>query len=123
MNIVPFWLHNARPKALPQSLLPAVLALCLASQAADFSFFLGIIAVIGVVAGHLCMNLFDDYFDYKVKGAEFRDVLAKKGFRSRIAKCAYITSGKATLKQLLMACLVFGAITLGLGGIIFLFRG
>jgi 1,4-dihydroxy-2-naphthoate octaprenyltransferase len=69
------------------------------------------------------MNLFDDYFDYRVKGAEFRDVLAKKGFRSRIAKCSYLTSGQADLKQLLMACLTFGAISLGTGFVIFLFRG
>jgi 1,4-dihydroxy-2-naphthoate octaprenyltransferase len=123
MNIAHFWIQNARPKALPQSILPAILAFCLASQAENFSVFPGIIAIIGVVTGHLCMNLFDDYFDYKKKGTEFRDALAKKGFRSRIAKCAYITSGAASLKQLLIACLVFGAIALGLGSIIFLFRG
>jgi 1,4-dihydroxy-2-naphthoate octaprenyltransferase len=123
MNTIRFWIQNARSKALPQSFLPAVLAFCLAFPEKNFSVYLGIIAVIGVIAGHLCMNLFDDYFDYRIKGTEFRDVLARKGFRSRIAKCAYITSGKVNLKQLLIACFVFGAIALGLGGIIFLFRG
>ncbi|MDR2056851.1 MAG: prenyltransferase [Dysgonamonadaceae bacterium] len=123
MNIVRFWIQNARSRALPQSFLPAILAFCLAFPEKNFSIYLGIIAVIGVVVGHLCMNLFDDYFDYRVKGAEFREVLAKKGLRSRIAKCAYITSGEASLKQLLIACFVFGAIALGLGGIIFFFRG
>jgi 1,4-dihydroxy-2-naphthoate octaprenyltransferase len=108
---------------LPQSFLPAVLAFCLASRSGNFSVYLGIIAIAGVIAGHLCMNLFDDYFDYKIKGAEFRDALARKGFRSRIAKCDYITSGKANMKQLLIACLAFGAIALSLGGVIFLFRG
>jgi 1,4-dihydroxy-2-naphthoate octaprenyltransferase len=67
--------------------------------------------------------LFDDYFDYKVKGSEFRDNLAKKGFRSRIAKCSYITSGESDLKQLLIACLAFGGIALCLGFVIFLYRG
>ncbi|MDR2086291.1 MAG: prenyltransferase [Dysgonamonadaceae bacterium] len=123
MNIVRFWIRNARSRALPQSFLPAILAFCLASPEKGFSVYLGIIAIAGVIAGHLCMNLFDDYFDYRVKGAEFRDVLARKGFRSRIAKCAYITSGKADLKQLLIACFAFGAIALGMGGIIFFFRG
>ncbi|MDR2042396.1 MAG: prenyltransferase [Tannerella sp.] len=123
MNTVRFWIQNARPTALPQSLLPAVSALCMASRGAGFSVYLGVVAVLGVVAGHLCMNLFDDYFDYRVKGAEFRDALAGKGFRSRIAKCPYLTSGQTGLKQLLLACLVFGATALGLGFVIFLFRG
>ncbi|MDR1676328.1 MAG: prenyltransferase [Tannerella sp.] len=123
MNTVRFWIQNARSTALPQSLLPAVLALCMASQRESFSVYPGIIAVLGVVAGHLCMNLFDDYFDYRIKGAEFRDTLARKGFRSRIAKCPYLTSGQTGLRQLLTACLTFGAIALCLGFVIFLFRG
>ncbi|MDR2140136.1 MAG: prenyltransferase [Tannerella sp.] len=123
MNTVRFWIRNARSKALPQSLLPAVLACCMASQKESFSVWPAIIAVLGVIAGHLCMNLFDDYFDYRIKGAEFRDVLARKGFRSRIAKCPYLTSGQTGLKQLLRACLAFGAVALGAGFVIFLFRG
>jgi 1,4-dihydroxy-2-naphthoate octaprenyltransferase len=123
MKIIRFWVNNARYRALPQSLLPAILATCMASQVADFSIYLGILAVLGVIAGHLAMNLFDDYFDYKVKGSEFRDVLAKKGFRSRIAKCSYLTSGEANLKQLFIACLVFGFLALSFGFVIFLYRG
>ncbi|GHT26317.1 1,4-dihydroxy-2-naphthoate octaprenyltransferase [Bacteroidia bacterium] len=123
MNKIRFWVQNARSKSLPQSLLPAVLALCMASQKEDFSFWLGILAVLGVICCHLSLNLFDDYFDYKVKGSEFRDNLAKKGFRARIAKCSYITSGKSDLKQLLIACLTFGGIALCLGLAIFFYRG
>ncbi|MDR2804487.1 MAG: prenyltransferase [Dysgonamonadaceae bacterium] len=123
MNIIRFWMQNARSKALPQSLLPAVLAVCMASRAGGFSIYLGILAVFGVITGHLAMNLFDDYFDYKVKGSEFRDALARKGFRSRIAKCPYITSGAVGLNQLLLACLVFGFAALCFGFVIFLYRG
>ncbi|GHT55941.1 1,4-dihydroxy-2-naphthoate octaprenyltransferase [Bacteroidia bacterium] len=123
MNTIRFWLKNARSTSLPQSLLPAVLAVCMASSAAGFSLWLGLCALLGVVLAHLSLNLFDDYFDYKVKVAEFRDNLARKGMRARISKCAYISSGQATLKQLLAACLTFGGIALCLGLVIFLHRG
>ena len=123
MNIVRFWFKNSRPTALPQSLLPAILAVCMASNAQNFSLLFAILAVFGVMFGHLSMNLFDDYFDYKVKGSEFRDKLAGEGVRSRIAKCEYITSGKATLKQLLVACFVFGFIALLIGLFLFFQRG
>ncbi|MDR0680623.1 MAG: prenyltransferase [Dysgonamonadaceae bacterium] len=123
MNFIRFWMQNARSRSLPQSLLPAVLAVCMASQTGDFSIYLGILAVLGVITCHLAMNLFDDYFDYKVKGSEFRDTLARKGFRSRIAKCPYITSGAVSLKQLLWACLIFGFSALCFGFVISLYRG
>ena len=123
MNIVGFWFKNARPTALPQSLLPAILAFCMASQRDGFSVFLGILAVFGVVVGHLCMNLFDDYFDYKVKKTDFRGRMEHKGMRARISKCMYLNSGEATLKQLLIVCFVFGAIALSIGLVIYLYRG
>jgi len=123
MNTIRFWYHNARPTALPQSLLPAILAVCLASQIQGFSIYLGLLAVLGVIVGHLGLNLFDDYFDYKVKGTEFRDAMVRKGFRARISKCSYLTSGATTLKHLLIACVVFSAIALSIGFIIWTLRG
>lgn len=123
MNIIRFWLKNARTTALPQSLMPAALAVCMASQREGFSILLGILAVLGVVAGHLSMNLFDDYFDYKVKKSDYRQQMQHKGMRARISKCVYLTSGDATLKQLLAACCVFGAIALTIGFVIYLHRG
>ncbi len=123
MKNIRFWYNNARPQALPQSLLPAILAVCMASVSGDFSIYLGIIAVLGVMFGHLSLNLFDDYFDYKVKGSGFRDQMAHEGFRARIAKCPYLTSGEATLNQLLIACFVFGFIALAFATLIFIERG
>ncbi|MDR1406650.1 MAG: prenyltransferase [Tannerella sp.] len=123
MHIIRFWIRNARPTALPQSLLPAVLALCMAAREDGFSAVTGVAAILGVLAGHLSMNLFDDYFDYKVKKTEFREAMVRKGFRARIAKCVYLTSGQADMKQLLIACLAFGLTALGLGFAIFIVRG
>ncbi|GMO35416.1 MAG: 1,4-dihydroxy-2-naphthoate octaprenyltransferase [Candidatus Azobacteroides pseudotrichonymphae] len=122
MNIVRFWIKNARFKSLPQSFLPAVLAVCLASKVERFSIWLGLLAIIGVSVGHLGINLFDDYFDYKVKKSDFRDIMVKKGFRARTTKCYYITSKQTTLGQLLIACVVFCAFALLIGLIIWFFR-
>jgi 1,4-dihydroxy-2-naphthoate octaprenyltransferase len=123
MNTVRFWLNNARTTALPQSLLPAVLALCMASQSEGFSVIMGLLGVFGVIAGHLGMNLFDDYFDYKVKRSDYRNQMQHRGMRARILKCAYLTSGKATLRQLLLVSCLFGAMALLTGFVIYLHRG
>ena len=123
MNIIRFWYRNARPTALPQSLLPAILALCMASGYEGFSIYLGVLAVFGAIMGHLSLNLFDDYYDYKVQKTDFRDRMQHKGMRARIAKCDYLTSGKATLNQLLVACVIMGAVALSAGLVIYLYRG
>ncbi|MEG2666797.1 MAG: hypothetical protein RSA02_07315, partial [Bacteroidales bacterium] len=78
---VKYWIDNARWIALPQSLLPALVALTMAWNYSSnsilennvlgespFSWGLGILAVLGVALLHLGMNLFDDYFDYCHKG-------------------------------------------------------
>ena len=65
IRTIRFWLHNARYIALPQSLLPALLAICMAMQTDSFSWQLAIIAFIGVAFVHLAANLTDDYFDYR----------------------------------------------------------
>ena len=118
-----FWIWHARPMAIPQSLMPAILAVCMASRHEGFSLLLGLLAALGVVAGHLGINLFDDYFDYKVKKTDFRMQMEHQGMRARIAKCTYLTSGEATLKELLIVCFVYSAIALSIGFVIFLFRG
>lgn len=123
MNTIGFWLKNARPVALPQSLLPALTMLCFAAGKAGFSLPLALIAVAGVVVGHLAMNLFDDYFDYRLKRTSFRRQLQHRGMRARISKCQYLESGATTLNQLLCACFIFGALSLVAGFIIWSQRG
>ncbi|MDL2231134.1 prenyltransferase [Porphyromonadaceae bacterium OttesenSCG-928-L07] len=123
MKQIRFWLNNARTTALPQSTLPSILAFCMASTQAGFSVWSGILAIIGVALGHLGMNLFDDYFDYKKKDSSFRDSMAREGFRARISKCTYLTSGEATVRQLFIACLTFCGLAFAIGVVIFLLRG
>lgn len=122
-NTLKFWLKNARSQALPQSVLPAILAVFLAIQYSGFSLTLGVLGVLGVISGHLAMNLFDDYFDYKEKKTDYRDQMVHRGFRARIGKCIYLTDGSATIGQLLAACCVFAGIALLIGSIIFYYRG
>lgn len=123
IQTIRFWLKNSRYTALPQSLLPAIVAVAIASGVPGFSWILAIIAVFGVIVGHLGMNLFDDYFDYRKKGTDFREEMIREGIRARIAKCSYITSGEATLKQLGVACIIFCLVALVPGIIIWLQRG
>ena len=116
------WFKNARYAAIPQSLLPALVAIAFAANSDKFSPILAFLSVIGVVFAHLGSNLFDDYFDAKKNDSSYKDRLASKGIRSRIAKCSYLTDGSATLKQLKTAAFLFSAFALLLGAIILFFR-
>jgi len=117
------WYRNARPHALPQSILPSLLAVCFAVHAEGFSLWLALLAVLGVGCGHLAANLFDDYFDYKRCRTDYRDYLKHEGFRARVGKCAYLASGSATLEQLLRAAWAFTMVALLAGTVIFYYRG
>ncbi|GHT17989.1 1,4-dihydroxy-2-naphthoate octaprenyltransferase [Bacteroidia bacterium] len=123
LTTIKFWFWNTRPHALPQSVLPAVVAFCLAIKIDGFSWWLGVLAVVGVAFAHSSLNLFDDYFDYRVKKSDFRERLAHRGIRARIHKCPYLVSGQATVNQLFMACLVIGGIAALFGVVILYFRG
>ena len=123
MKVFIFWWKNARPVALPQSLMPAVLAVCLASGMPDFSIYMSVLAVMGVALAHLCSNLLDDYFDYKATDPALRDDLQRKGMRARISKCTYLTSGKTTMKALFTVCCILGMAAATLGVLVFLQRG
>ena len=123
MNKIGFWINNARHIALPQSILPALLAFAMAGTHPDFSWWLGLVALFGIICAHLGMNLADDYFDYKVKSGENRNEMAAEGMRARIAKYPYLTSGQATLKQLAGAIVVFLLIASICGAVILYFRG
>jgi len=108
---------------LPQSLLPAVVATCLAYSSPGFSWWWAVLAVLGVAFGHLGINLWDDYFDYKKDHQAIRNRLNSNGIRARIAKCDYLNSKQANTKQLFFAASFFCAIALSVGMIIFLKRG
>lgn len=98
-----FWLDNARPISLPQSLLPALTAVALSYGAAQSSWIAALASIVGVVFLHFALNLLDDWFDYKVGSAEARVKVANEGFRGRMVKYPYLTSGQATHNELLKA--------------------
>jgi len=123
MTKLGFWLDNARKVALPQSIMPAVTALCLSLTMPDSSIAYGLVAVFGISMAHLSINLLDDYFDFKNHNVEIREQLSDEGNRVRTHKCGYLANGQATLKQTLMVACIFAAIALLCGAIIFLKRG
>ncbi len=117
------WKTNARDVSLPQSITPAILAITMAWGSEGFSLVLALCALLGVAFLHLGLNLFDDYFDFKHMESSHRDRLQHAGVRSRIAKCHYITSGEATMSELLRAALIFCGVALMFGLPIFVLRG
>lgn len=123
MNLVKFWFNNARPIALPQSLLPTLTALALSYGAAQYSFVAALASCIGVIFAHLGMNLLDDWFDYQKGSGEARKKVANEGFRGRMVKYPYLESGQATPKQLLIACCIFLAIAALMGACVVWVRG
>ena len=123
MNTLKFWIKNARDIALPQSILPALLAVSMAAVHPDFSWWPALVALFGVVCAHLGFNLADDYFDYRHNDVAARKKVTAEGFRTHMEKCHYIESGEATPKELLMAMCAFLAVAGVAGGVVWWFRG
>lgn len=123
MNKIGFWIKNAREIALPQSLLPCMLAIGMSVRYETFSWWLAAISLVGVACAHLGMNLADDYYDYKVGSGEKRKTMASNGMRARIHKYPYLTSGEATVSELVMAIVCFLSVAIVAGVVVILFRG
>ena len=123
MKKIIYWIQNARAYALPQSVLPALVAVFMAAGNDGFSIGLSIVAVLGVMLAHLSVNLFDDYFDYQFHSEEVREQTVAEGQRARIAKSPYLYSGEVTTRQLFFVASLFGLAALLLGCIIFVTRG
>ena len=123
MNKFKFWFNNARPISLPQSLLPALTAVALSYGSQEFSWICAIASVIGVMFLHLSLNLLDDWFDYRNGSAETRVKVVYEGFRGRMHKYPYLTSGEATSRQLMIAILSFLSVAALMGVIILVQRG
>ena len=117
------WLKNARSVALPQSLMPAVLAVVMSLGYPGFNLWLALLAVVGVALAHLAMNLADDYFDYKVDMLGDRDKVIRKGFRAMMVKYPYLTDGSETVKTLRRAIAQLVIAACLCGSVIFLVRG
>ena len=117
------WFKNARPISLPQSLLPALTAVALSYGNNEFSWLAAIACIIGVAFLHLAMNLLDDWFDYKAGSAEARQAVTNEGFRGRMVKYPYLTSGEATPGQLMKATMGFLAVAAVMGAVVVYLRG
>jgi 1,4-dihydroxy-2-naphthoate octaprenyltransferase len=118
-----FWFVNTRPHSMTQSLMPGLLAVTLAAGREGFSPLLALLAVAGVELAHLGINLLDDYFDYRHQNSLYRDLMAREGMRARIAKCPYLTGGRATIGQLWAACVIFCSLAILCGIPILVSRG
>ncbi|MCF0211287.1 MAG: prenyltransferase [Bacteroidales bacterium] len=134
MNKIRFWYNNARPSALPQSVMPALMAVCVAAANSEwhgfwcfdpdaFSLPLSLVAVVGIILAHLSVDLFDDYFDYRNAGIESRERLSRAGMRARLGKAEYLASGQATLRQTFQVAAGLGVAAIAMGIIVFVFRG
>lgn len=123
MNIIKTWFNNARPVALPQSMLPAITAVALSYGNEEFSWLAAVACLIGVMFLHLGMNLIDDYFDWRVGSAEARKEVVGEGFRGRMTKYPYLTSGEATVSQLIKAIACFLAVAAVMGTVVLAIRG
>lgn len=123
MNKFKFWFNNARPISLPQSLLPALTAVALSVGGNEFNWIAAVVSVIGVIFLHLSLNLMDDWFDYKEGSAEARQKVANEGFRGRMIKYPYLTSGEATHSELFKAVLAFMLVAAAAGAVVFAIRG
>ncbi|MBO7234895.1 MAG: prenyltransferase [Paludibacteraceae bacterium] len=86
----------------------------------QFSWGLSLIALLGVITAHLGMNLADDYFDYKKDTTRIRQQVHEEGVKTHMEKCHYITSGKATIRDLACAICCFLALA-GIAGTIILY--
>ena len=117
------WFQNARPISLPQSMLPALTAVALSYGNNEFSWIAVGACVVGVIFLHLGLNLLDDWFDYKVGSADARQTVANEGFRGRMVKYPYLTSGEATPAQLLKAVMCFLAVAAVMGAVVVYLRG
>lgn len=103
-----FWLKNSRLFSLPMTLL-SWLIIFVYSLKPGGNVLNGILALVGISFAHLATNLFDDYVDYK-----------NLPENSQKCKCAYIKDGSATISDVLKVVLIYLAIAISMGFILFL---
>lgn len=123
MKAIRFWFTNARPISLPQSLMPALVAVFLSTASADFKWYLALLGFIGIGFAHLSLNLFDDLFDYLNAEQSDRDLLVREGMRAMTVKCPPLQDGTVNPWQWLLAAIIFGAVACACGLPILIIRG
>jgi len=122
MNIIKKWYKNARPMSLPQSILPALLAVVMAMNHKEgFSILIAILSIFAVGIVHLAMNLADDYFDYLENNRQ-KKFSNKNTLELRKDKYPYLLDGSTTKKDLRNVIIIMFAMATILGAVIFVYR-
>lgn len=114
-NTVNLWLKIGRSYTLPQTIMPYILAVILASTTCDVSYFLSILGLIGVCLVHMSINMLDDYFDWQ-KGAvaEYKK-LSEQGIVAVTNKCFYFEEKLTTPDIVLKVALAYDIIACFIG--------
>ncbi len=120
LEFIGFWWRVSRAFSLGQTVFAAAVAVCVALNYPNFNALYAILAVIGVMCAHLCINLLDDYFDFITGDVAKREEI-KAGVRSD--KCEAIQAGQTTPLGVFVCASVLGLTALGCGWLIFLQRG
>lgn len=123
MKSLRFWFVNSRPVSLPQSMMPALVAITLAAKYSDFKWYLALLCFLGTGFAHLSLNLFDDLFDYLNAEQGDRTALAREGIRARTIKCPALQDGTVNPWQWLLASCIFGFIACCFGLPVLIIRG
>lgn len=131
MKYIKMWLFIGRGFALPQCIMPGVMAVILSlglkdaqgNPLGDFNLALAILAVFACCLVHLANNMLDDYFDYKYDILDYRLDLRKEGEQAFTDKYPYLLDGTITHRQLGWAIVGFLGAAALIGAVIFLYRG
>lgn len=95
IELISFWLNAARVHTVPTSLMSWLFPFIFGFADGGNTFF-GLLALIGILAVHLGVNLLDDVYDYYM---ESKSTTSFKSFNKRKGKCTYMLEGRATLLQ------------------------
>ena len=112
-----FIMINARWRAIPQSLISCMVAICSSLSSPNFNLLYSIMATIGVVSAHLSANLLDDIFDY----IQDKVCIRNKAVSGRTLKCENILNKTASIKDFVIWACGFGGIAVCIG-LYFLFK-
>lgn len=108
-------MRAGRDYTMPQSIIPYIFAVVLASKQCSVNYFLSLLGLMGVVLVHMSINMLDDYFDWQKGAVEKYKQLLDAGMQARTHKCFYLEQNLATPNQLLAVALSMDAVACLLG--------
>ncbi len=113
------WLNIGRRYTLPNSVMPYILAVILASKHYPINYLMVFLGLIGVMLVHMSINMLDDYFDWK-KGAvaEYKK-LVQRGIIVITNKCFYLEQNLVSAESVLIVALIYDLIASIIGLYIF----